>query len=238
MVEDRISELNCTFEKVFDSLNNYKTQVSFMFYLTRTPFWLKIFSSKCIWRLQPAEKTVYLTFDDGPNPKSTPYILEQLKKYDAKATFFCIGKNVVEHPDLYQEIFDAGHAIGNHTHNHLNGWKTKTKDYVANVEEAKKYIPSILFRPPYGKIKPAQIKALSKSIPGIKIIMWDILSGDFDPHRPPQTCLQKVLFKFRSGSIIVFHDSDKAWERMSYALPRLLTHFKKNGYKIEPLPVD
>ncbi len=207
-----------------------------MFYLTRTPAWLRTFSKKCIWKLHPAEKTVYLTFDDGPNPNVTPFILEQLRRYNAKATFFCIGKNVVEHPDLYQEIFDGGHSIGNHTHNHLNGWKTKTADYVTNVQEAKKYIPSLLFRPPYGKIKPKQIKALSKKIPGIQIIMWDILSGDFDPNRQPQTCLQQVLFKFRSGSIIVFHDSDKAWERMSYVLPRVLEHFKKKGYKVDALP--
>lgn len=207
-----------------------------MFYLTRTPAWMRAFSKKCIWKLQPAEKTVYLTFDDGPNPNVTPFILEQLRRYNAKATFFCIGKNVVEHPDLFQEIFDDGHAIGNHTHNHLNGWKTKTTDYVTNVAEAKKYIPSLLFRPPYGKIKPKQIKALSKKMPGIQFIMWDILSGDFDTSRQPQTCLQQVLFKFRSGSIIVFHDSDKAWERMSYVLPRVLEHFKKKGYKVAALP--
>lgn len=214
---------------------NFEIESDTMFYLTRTPAWLKMFSKECIWKLNPAEKTVYITFDDGPSPETTPFILETLKKYDAKATFFCIGKNVVEHPDLYQEIFEEGHALGNHTHNHLNGWKTKTADYVANVEEAKKYIPSLLFRPPYGKIKPRQIKALTKKFPGIKIIMWDILSGDFDTERQPQTCLQKVLFKFRSGSIIVFHDSDKARERMTYTLPRLLTHLKKKGYKMESL---
>src|SRR5690625_1095204 len=191
-----------------------------MYYLTRTPFWLRLFSKKCIWKLNPAAKTVYITFDDGPNPQSTPFILEQLEKYNAKATFFCIGKNVVENPDLFQAIFDKGHTIGNHSHNHLNGWKTKTSAYVANVMEAKKYIPSLFFRPPYGKIKPTQIRALTKKMPDIKIIMWDILSGDFDPKRQPQDCLQQVLFKFRSGSIIVFHDSNKAWERMSYVLPR------------------
>lgn len=207
-----------------------------MFYLTRTPTWLRTFSKKCIWKLNPAEDTVYLTFDDGPNPDTTPFVLEQLKKYDAKATFFCIGKNVVANPDLFQEIFDHGHLIGNHTQKHLNGWKTKTKDYLADIQEAKKHIPSLYFRPPYGKIKPAQIKALTKEIPGIKIIMWDILSGDFDTKKQPQDCLQQVLFKFRSGSIIVFHDSNKAWERMSYVLPRILEHFKKKGYKMEILP--
>lgn len=185
--------------------------------------------------MNPAEPTVYFTFDDGPNPNTTPYILEQLKKYQARATFFCIGKNVAAHPDLYQQIFNDGHAIGNHTQDHMNGAKTKTKDYVENVLEAGKYIHSPLFRPPYGRIRSRQIKALKHAMPDIKIIMWDILSGDFDTGVQPQDCLQRTLFKSRSGSIIVFHDSDKAWERMSYALPRLLTHFSKKKFKMETL---
>ncbi len=207
-----------------------------MAYLTRTPTWMRALYKNRIWKLNPAEKTVYLTFDDGPNPRVTPFILKELEKYDAKATFFCVGENVEKYPDLFQEIFNRGHAIGNHTHNHLKGWKTKTEEYVNNVVEAKKHIPSLLFRPPYGKMKNKQLKALKKEIPGIKIIMWDILSGDFDTEKQPQSCLQEVLFKFRSGSIIVFHDSDKAWERMSYVLPRALEHFKKKGYKVALLP--
>lgn len=209
-----------------------------MFYLTRSPGWLRMFYKNCIWQLHPAEKTIYLTFDDGPHPKVTPFVLEQLQKYQARATFFCIGKNVAEHPDIFQEIFSRDHAIGNHTQDHLNGWKTKNKTYVNNVLEAAEYIPSKLFRPPYGKIKHRQIKQLREKIPGIKIIMWDILSGDFDPDRTPQSCLQKVLFKSRSGSIIVFHDSEKAWERMHYVLPRVLEHFTKAGYKIAALEED
>lgn len=182
--------------------------------------------------MTPAEPTVYFTFDDGPHPEITPFVLEQLKKYDAKATFFCVGKNVAEHPDLFQQLFNDGHAVGNHTFDHVNGAKTKTKAYVENVLEAAKYIPSPLFRPPYGRIKSGQIKALKNTIPDIKIIMWDILSGDFDKDRQPQDCLQKVLFKSRSGSIIVFHDSEKAYDRMSYALPRLLNHFSKKKFKM------
>jgi peptidoglycan/xylan/chitin deacetylase (PgdA/CDA1 family) len=209
-----------------------------MLFLTRSPRWLRMFYKNCIWQLHPAEKTIYLTFDDGPHPKATPFVLEQLKKYNATATFFCIGKNVVKYPDIYQEIFDQGHAIGNHTYDHLNGWKTKNQVYVDNVLQAAKYIPDIFFRPPYGKIKQSQIRRLRKQIPGLKIIMWDILSGDFDTGRSPQSCLQKVLFKSRSGSIIVFHDSEKAWERMSYVLPRVLEHFTKKGYKIAPLPEE
>lgn len=209
-----------------------------MLYLTRSPRWLRMFYKSCIWQLHPAEKTIYLTFDDGPHPKATPFVLEQLKKYNATATFFCIGKNVVKYPDIYQEIFDHGHALGNHTYDHLNGWKTKNRVYIDNVLQAAKYIPAIFFRPPYGKIKQAQIRQLRKQIPGLKIIMWDILSGDFDTDRSPQSCLQKVLFKSRSGSIIVFHDSEKAWERMHYVLPRVLAHFTKKGYKIAPLPEE
>ncbi|HLR38491.1 MAG TPA: polysaccharide deacetylase family protein [Chitinophagaceae bacterium] len=207
-----------------------------MAYFTRTPAWMRALHKKGIWKLNPAEKTVYLTFDDGPNPDTTPFILEELKKYDAKATFFCVGENVVKHPDLFQEIFDEGHTIGNHTHNHLKGSNTQTETYVENVLEAKKHIPSFFFRPPYGRIKSKQVKALQEKIPKLKIIMWDILSGDFDPERSPQKCLQEVLFKFRSGSIIVFHDSNKAWERMSYVLPRMLEHFSKKGYRMDVLP--
>lgn len=185
--------------------------------------------------MEPSEPTVYLTFDDGPNPGTTAFILEQLKKYGAKATFFCLGKNVVEHPDIYQEIFNGGHAVGNHTHDHLNGFKTKAKPYVADVLTARKYIDSPLFRPPYGRIKSSQIRLLKKEIPEIKIIMWDVLSGDFDTNIDAQSCLQNVLFKFRSGSIIVFHDSNKAWDRMSYALPRVLEHFSKKKFKMDIL---
>lgn len=206
-----------------------------MFYLTRTPAILRTLYPSCIWKLNPATSTVYITFDDGPYPKATSYALEQLRKYHAKATFFCIGKNVVEHPGLYQEIFHEGHAIGNHTFNHLNGYKTRTSVYLENIQEAAKYIHSPLFRPPYGRIKRSQIKALKKSIPDIRIIMWDVLSGDFDTGLTPQQCLQNVLFKSRSGSIIVFHDSERAWERMQYTLPRVLEHFSRKGIKMEGL---
>jgi len=206
-----------------------------MFYLTRTPALVRALYKSCIWKLNPPVPTVYLTFDDGPYPKATSYALEQLKKYGAKATFFCLGKNVTSHPDLYQEIFHEGHAVGNHTHDHLNGMKTRTRMYVDNVLEASRHIDSRLFRPPYGKIKRSQIKALQEKIPGIKIIMWDVLSGDFDTELSPQDCLQNVLFKSRSGSIIVFHDSEKAWERMQYTLPRVLEHFSRKGIKMETL---
>ncbi|MBC9911422.1 polysaccharide deacetylase family protein [Chitinophaga varians] len=203
-----------------------------MFYLTKTPGILKALYKSCIWDLSPANNTVYLTFDDGPHPEATPFILEQLKKYDAQGTFFCIGKNVVEHPDIYQQILEAGHSTGNHTHNHVNGWKTSTDKYIENILEARKYITSPLFRPPYGRITPFQIKQLKQTVPGTKIIMWDVLSADFDQEIDGEACVQNVVFKMRPGSIVVFHDSTKAWDRMSYALPRVLEHCKKQGYNM------
>lgn len=206
-----------------------------MFYLTRTPALVRALYKNCVWKLNPPTPTVYLTFDDGPYPKATAYALEQLKKYGAKATFFCIGKNVEAHPDIYQEIFQDGHSVGNHTQDHLNGTKTRTRLYVDNVLEASRHIESKLFRPPYGRIKRSQIKAIQEKIPGVRIIMWDVLSGDFDTELSPQDCLQNVLFKSRSGSIIVFHDSEKAWERMQFALPRVLEHFSRKHIKMEAL---
>jgi peptidoglycan/xylan/chitin deacetylase (PgdA/CDA1 family) len=206
-----------------------------MFYLTKTPGILKALYKSCIWNLSPANNAVYLTFDDGPHPTATPFVLEQLKKYDAKATFFCIGKNVVENPDIYQQILQEGHTVGNHTQNHLNGWKTSTDKYLENILQAQQYIHSPLFRPPYGRITPFQIKQLQTKVPGTKIIMWDVLSGDFDPDITGDTCVQNVVFKMQPGSIIVFHDSTKAWDRMSYALPRVLEYCKKQ--KLETLAI-
>lgn len=203
-----------------------------MFYLTKTPGILKSLYKSCIWNFSPATNAVYLTFDDGPHPEATPFVLEQLKKYDAKATFFCIGKNVVEHPDIYQQILLDGHAVGNHTHNHLNGWNTSTDKYITNIREAAGYIRSDLFRPPYGRISPFQVKALKKDY---RIIMWDLLSADFDTDITGETCVQNVVFKLQPGSIVVFHDSRKAWDRMSYALPRVLEHCRRKGWKVEAI---
>lgn len=203
-----------------------------MFYFTKTPAFLKSLYKSCIWNFSPDVPTVYLTFDDGPHPKATPFVLEQLKKYNAKATFFCIGKNVVEHPEIYQQILLDGHAVGNHTHNHVNGWKTGTETYLTNIKEAAKYIRSNLFRPPYGRISPFQIKQLKDDY---KIIMWDILSADFDTSINGEACLQNVVFKLQPGSIVVFHDSEKAWDRLSYALPRVLEHCARKGLRVEAI---
>jgi peptidoglycan/xylan/chitin deacetylase (PgdA/CDA1 family) len=206
-----------------------------MYYFIKTPGILKTLYSSCIWNYPPSKPVVYLTFDDGPHPTATPFVLDTLAQHEAKATFFCIGKNVVEHPEIYQRILMEGHAVGNHTHNHLNGWKTANKTYVENVEMAAKYIRSTLFRPPYGRISPFQIRALKKQY---QIIMWDVLSGDFDTQLSPEACLEQVVFKLQPGSIVVFHDSAKAWDRMSHALPRVLEYCKRQGWRLEALPMQ
>ena len=205
-----------------------------MFYLVRTPSWFQKINSSLVWNISTKEKELYLTFDDGPHETATPFILDQLKLYNAKASFFCLGKNVKAHPTIYERILDEGHAVGNHTFNHLNGWKTNNKKYVHDITEAAKYIDSKLFRPPYGRISPF-ISKLLRSMK-YKIIMWDILSGDFDTMLSPQKCAEHVVLHSKPGSIIVFHDSTKAWERMQYALPKCLQHFSEKGFRFKAIP--
>lgn len=205
-----------------------------MFYLIKIPWWLKkIYPSSLIWNIDTTEKVLYLSFDDGPHPVATPFVLDTLKKFNAHATFFCIGKNVVEQKEIYQRIVDEGHKAANHTFNHLNGWKTKDKEYMENVMEAAKYIDSNLFRPPYGKISRFKINLLHKA--GFKIIMWDVLSGDFDQEETKEQCATNVLLHAKPGSIIVFHDSVKAFERMSHALPLILEKFSMEGYTFKSI---
>jgi peptidoglycan-N-acetylglucosamine deacetylase len=201
-----------------------------MFYSVKTPWWLKLLYKNCIWCIKDTKKVIYLTFDDGPHPTITPFVLEELKKYKATATFFCIGKNVVQHNAIYKRITAEGHTIGNHTHNHLNGWKTKDALYLENVAEAKKHIDSSLFRPPYGKATKHQLKQLAAAPFQLKMIMWSVLSGDFDKKLSREKCLTNVIRNTKSGSIVVFHDSDKAFERLEYALPRVLEYFSEKGY--------
>ncbi|TKK70272.1 polysaccharide deacetylase family protein [Ilyomonas limi] len=208
-------------------------------YFVKAPWWLKKLYSSFVWKIRTKEKVLYLTFDDGPHETATPFVLDELKKYGAKATFFCIGKNVASLPSVYKRILDEGHATGNHTYNHLNGWKTDDTTYINNIIDAAELIKSNLFRPPYGRIKKFQSKLLMRkedaARPLFKIIMWDVLSGDFDVQLSPQQCLNNVLKHTQKGSIIVFHDSTKAWSRMSYALPNVLAHFSKEGYVFKAL---
>ncbi len=207
-------------------------------YWVKTPQWLKkFFPKEMIWDMPVGkEPAVYLTFDDGPHPIVTPIVLELLAKHDAKATFFCVGNNVTQHPDIYDSVLEAGHTTGNHTYDHVNGWKTGNNDYLKNIERAGRQIRSRLFRPPYGRIKFSQVRKLRKNNPFRKIYMWDILSADFDKNISPQQCLENVLNHIQPGSIIVFHDSEKAWERMSYALPQVLAYCQQQNWAMKALP--
>lgn len=205
-----------------------------MFYLVKTPWWLKKLYRSCVWDMPGHDKVVYLSFDDGPHPVATPFVLNTLAQYNATATFFCIGKNVTEQPVLYRQIIQQGHGVGNHTHNHLNGWKTSTQEYIDNIALAAQQVASPLFRPPYGRLRWAQIRALKD----YKIIMWSVLSGDFDPSISSKQCLDNVLQNVSPGAIIVFHDSEKAFEKMSYALPILLQQLSKQGYQFKRLDID
>lgn len=199
-------------------------------YLAITPeIVLNFFRGKIFWKIKTEQKKIFLTFDDGPVPEITPQVLEILKKYNAKATFFCVGDNVRKHPEVYNQIIEAGHAIGNHTFNHLNSWKTSSKDYLDNIEKSEEYISTKLFRPPYGKLRLSLIKKLNNN--NYKIIMWKILSGDFDKKISNLKCLDNVIDNANKGSIVVFHDSIKAQDRLFYALPRVLEHFSKLGFE-------
>lgn len=207
-------------------------------YLTRTPWWLRMLHpGSLLWEMPETDTpTVYLTFDDGPHPEITRFVLEQLQPFNALGTFFCIGKNVVAHPDVYASVLEDGHAVGNHTHNHLNGWKTQIEDYIGNIEEAAKVIDSRLFRPPYGRITPSEVKAMEQSRSPFRIVMWSVLSGDFDTVLLPEDCLKNVLNAIRPGSIVVFHDSEKAFPRLQYALPRVLEYCRDKGWKMDVIP--
>lgn len=189
-----------------------------------------------IWSMPRNEKKIYVSFDDGPHPEATPFVLDELKKYNAKATFFCIGKNVAEHPAIYKRILDEGHAIGNHTQNHLNGWHTADAEYFENIKQAAVYIDTNLFRPPYGRITRFQAKQVQEKM-GLKIIMWSVLSADFDERIKPEACWKNVRKSAKNGSIIVFHDSEKANPRMSYALPKLLETLSAEKYSFEKINV-
>lgn len=206
-------------------------------YFIKTPWVAKKFFSSYIWDLPSNANEVYLTFDDGPHPTITPWVLDELKKYNACATFFCIGKNVEKHPAIYQRILIEGHAVGNHTYQHLNGWKTEDKNYLDDIAKAADLIKSNLFRPPYGRIKSSQAKkiAIAMQRPEVKIIMWDILSADFDSSFSPDQCLANVIENISGGSIIVFHDSEKAFDNLKYVLPRCLEVLQAGGFSFRKI---
>lgn len=206
-------------------------------YWVKTRWFIKRIFSGFVWDIPNDNKTVYLTFDDGPTPEVTEWVLGVLRQHDIKATFFCIGNNIENHPDIFNKIIAEGHAIGNHTFNHVNGWHTNDKVYIKNTEAAETSIikrnpefeSAKLFRPPYGKMKRAQAKYV-RSI-GYRIIMWDVLSADFDKSITPEKCLKNVTNNTREGSVIIFHDSTKAAANMQYALPLAINHLKEKGFR-------
>ena len=218
----------------------------------KTPGFVKTLFPNFIWNINTDNKELYLTFDDGPTPEITEWVLQTLSDYNAKATFFCIGNNIESNTEVFQDILSHGHSIGNHTYNHLKGWKTKTKAYLGDIEltdsviafqiQNSKFSESYdlsslkLFRPPYGKFKNKQSKKLLAL--GYRIILWDVLSYDWDKSVSEETCLNNVLSAAKEGSIIVFHDSVKASKNLRYALPRVLEYYSENGYVFKSLNQD
>ncbi len=203
-------------------------------YLIKTPRVIQKLFPTFHWRVDRpmARPTLYLTFDDGPIPQLTPWVLDQLAQYDAKATFFCVGNNVRRYPAVLQQVIDAGHTVGNHTMHHLDGWKTDNVPYFHDVRHCAKQLKTPLFRPPYGRLKPSQVQFLQRHY---EIVMWDVLSGDFDPELTADDCYDNVIENARPGSIVVMHDSLKAEEKVREILPRLLAYYSERGYAFDRL---
>lgn len=215
----------------------------------KTPGFVQSLFPNFIWSINTKSKVLYLTFDDGPTPNITDWVLDTLNAYNAKATFFCIGNNIEAHSEIFQRILENGHRIGNHTYNHLKGWETKTKQYLGDVEltdsviqfqlhnynnaTSTDLIDSKLFRPPYGKFKKKQSKKLMKE--GYKIVLWDVLSYDWDNSVSEDHCLKNVISSAKEGSIVVFHDSEKASKNLKYVLPKILEYYKEKGFVFEAI---
>jgi len=202
-------------------------------YAVKSPYILrKLLKRLIIWDIKTSEKVLYLTFDDGPIPEVTPKVLALLDQFNAKATFFMVGENIDKHTEIYQQVKDAGHSIGNHSYNHIKSWKSTNEEYYSNIQKASKLIEGKLFRPPHGQIKLKQLKELSKKY---NIVLWSVLSGDFDTNLSPEKCANNVIKNSKNGSIIVLHDSLKAQDRMIYSLEKTLNHFNELGYSFKSL---
>jgi len=203
---------------------------NYIMYPVKTPKFVKGLFPSITWKGERIEKTVYLTFDDGPVPEATPWVLDLLAKHNAKASFFCVGDNVELHPDIYERIKNEGHVIGNHSNSHISGWEVSHDEYLSNIAKATTAIKSNLFRPPYGKMTYRQMKSIQENF---KIIMWDILSGDFDQKISPEKCFANVMNNLEAGSIIVFHDSKKSIDKLKAFLPRLMDQLVEEGYSFK-----
>ena len=204
-------------------------------YLHKTPKSFGALFPNIIWNIKTQAKEIYLTFDDGPVPEATPWVLEQLKQYNAKATFFMVGANINKQYKLFEEVVNQQHTVANHTFNHLNGWKTRNQDYYANISQTEELIganSALLFRPPHGRLKWSQYRKIFKSH---KIIMWDVLSGDFDNSLSPEKCLAKSMAATKPGTVIVFHDSVKSIDKLKFVLPRYLEHFTALNFTFKAL---
>lgn len=212
--------------------------------VSQLEWWLSLVFPSLTWTKRTSRKEIFLTFDDGPVPEVTEFVLDQLSKYNAKATFFCVGDNVRKHPEVFRKIMEGGHSFGNHTFNHLNGWETNNENYFENITECEKILSEVascdsqkevkvrLFRPPYGKIKRSQIKEVNKKY---EIIMWDVLTGDYDAKFPANDCLKRSIKLTKPGSIIIFHDSIKAEKNVKEVLPKYLEYFSKEGFTFSAL---
>ncbi len=206
-------------------------------YFVKTPWFVKKIFPNYLWNMARNEKTVYFSFDDGPHPEITLFVLEELEKYNAKASFFCVGNNVELYPNIYRQIIEKGHSVGNHTYNHPNGWFTATPEYLQDVTAASRLIKSNLFRPPYGRIKSEQVKGLKTAMnnENVKVVMWDVLSLDFDNNFSPVQCLTNVIKNTSNGSIIVFHDSEKAFKNLKYSFPEAIKQLAEAGYSFKKI---
>lgn len=203
-------------------------------YLSYIPKWYQALRPNLHWRFKAeADKVLYLSFDDGPIPGISPWVLDQLKAHQAKATFFCIGDNARKHPEVLARIEQDGHQIGNHTFHHLKGSSAPLEAYLADIQLCETHFKSSLFRPPYGRISQKQARAVKQA--GYSVIMWDVLAGDWDPKRTGESCFRTLKKRIKPGSIIVFHDSIKAWPRLKFLLPETLAYFAKKGYRFEAM---
>ncbi|MEE4196510.1 MAG: polysaccharide deacetylase family protein [Bacteroidales bacterium] len=184
------------------------------------------------WYFPQRKDEIFLTFDDGPTPEVTPWVLSVLKEYKARATFFCLGEKVEQYPGLFQQVIDEGHVVGNHSYSHLSGWNTRNQEYYKEICKASELIHSKLFRPPYGEITCKQIRQLKKEY---HLVMWDVLSKDYDPSTLPEQCFKNVVEQSVSGSIVVFHDNLRAWKNLYYTLPRVLQYFSDKKFTFNPI---